>query len=140
MKKAIALILSLMLVLGMSAALAETAAAPQVIPAESVKDFVGEWEICGVNYGENYFTIAQWTLLQGQSQQVQMDLTITETTLTLISSGQRAVAPVSMNADGTLAVSDNSSGGYIQLRDDGSLVFIFSSNEGSNYSVVFTRK
>lgn len=140
MKKAIALILSLMLVLCIaSAAMAETATVAE-IKVDSVDAFLGEWTIAGVLLGGSYFTIEEWSKLQGQSTTTKMDLTIKETTLVLSSGGQSASAPISLNPDGYLNVSDNSGAGSIRMREDGTIVFYFDSNDNDSYAVVFAKK
>ena len=141
MKKAIALILSLMLVLCIaSAAMAETATVAE-IKVDSVDAFLGEWTIAGVLLGGSYFTIEEWSKLQGQSTTAKMDLTIKETTLVLSSGGQSASAPISLNAEGYLNVSDNSGAGSVRMREDGTIVFYFDSNDNDNsYAGVFAKK
>lgn len=129
MKKAIALILSLMLVLGtVSFALADTATA-KIIPAISIQDFVGEWKMIGVLQNGKF-----------QKNSAVMNLVIEEDSLVLSSNGQKATAPVIFDdEEGYLLVADSSGEGSIQLRDDGTIVFFFDSNDKSSYAVVFQK-
>ena len=140
MKKAIAVILSLLLVLASLSAVAETATLPAVVPAESVDAFVGEWEMVGVVVSGIFFDNASYAKMAGLSATPEMELTIRTNNLTLKSGGSNATADISMKADGTLSVGDSSGSGYIDLREDGTIFFWFDSNEGSSYVVVFGKK
>lgn len=139
MKKAIAIILATLLAIaGLSTALAETASIPQTVPATSINDFVGNWEIAGVVQDGNYYTMAMWKVLTGNSPSMNID--ITANSFAIYSGTQRATATISMNSDdGSLSVKDSSGEGKIQLLEDGTIVFWFNANSGTSYGVVFSK-
>lgn len=128
MKKTIALILALLLVLTcLSAALAESSVFPKFVPAESMDVFVGHWDLFALGDVNNnkYYTMEELNAM-GIKQEMTLDI---EKDKSIVNSKEDGIINLEVNnklntEDGSLILSENSGTSIsFYLCEDGTICF-----------------
>lgn len=162
MKKMIALIASLMLMIACLSAVAETAAEepaseeaavtenateepaaeepvalPQQIAAKSVDEFLGEWKMTGIVYNGAFYNIEQMLANKYIAEGSDRVFIITSDKADLTYLGSTMSFTVVMNdADGTLILKNEQGTGSLALQDDGTIALM---EEGSDVIAFFAK-
>ena len=145
MKKAFSVILSLFLVLtGLSVAAAEItlpieqAELPNIVPAESMEDFVGAWELCG--FSDIIATVLDKDNYAVAAMQTTLDITEQEAVMHVTTLGD-AVLQCKFNAeDGTLLItSGEGDNGMVYYLYDNGMIAYTSNSMGRDMTLFFSR-
>ena len=143
MKKITALILALLLI-GLSAALAESSVFPKFVPAESTEAFVGHWDLSGFGdvKANQYYNKEQLVALN-----VYMEMTFDiEKDKSIINSKEDGIVNLSvtnkLNAeDGSLIMTEASGTSIsVYLCEDGTLCFIRDAGGDNPYYFFYSKK